>query len=348
VPRAVIDLRMVSGRMHGIARYALELGRRLPALLPEWELWALTGPQGLPLGIDLPASMSQAACRAEFLSAWEQPALRASLATLKPDLFHATSFSLPALWRGRLLATLHDANHLALPQYYGLAQRAYYRWVVAPRVASAAGLLTVSAFSRAELSRYLRLPLERFEVIPLGVSNTFAPPSPTALEAFRARHGLPPLYFAAVGNPKPHKNLRLLAQLAPSLPAPVALVAGSGAARAIDLGELEEEEMALFYGGAISLLLPSLYEGFGLPGLEAMASGCPLMAARTSALAEWVGDGGILLDPQDAESWKAACLLLIQNPKSRESWVERGRSRARAFTWESCARQTAQAYRRVV
>src|SRR3954468_14318168 len=106
---------MVRGRLHGISRYALELARRLPALAPDWEFVGLTGPDGLPdtLG-PLRPTLPCVHCHADFLSVFEQPALAASLLREKPDLFHATSFSIPALWPGRLVSTLHDANHLAL------------------------------------------------------------------------------------------------------------------------------------------------------------------------------------------------------------------------------------------
>ncbi|MBM4379508.1 MAG: glycosyltransferase family 1 protein, partial [Deltaproteobacteria bacterium] len=111
---------MVEGQLHGIARYALELARRLPRLAPAWQFAGLAGPRGLPgdlgpLTPDLPLHR----CRAGFLSLAEQPALLESLARLRPALFHATSFSLPAAWPGPLVATLHDANHLALKEEYG-------------------------------------------------------------------------------------------------------------------------------------------------------------------------------------------------------------------------------------
>src|SRR5260370_26619269 len=111
---------MVRGRMHGIARYALELARRLPKLAAEWEFIGLTGPSGLE--VTPSQEMPLQRCAGEFLSPLEQPALLASLLKVGCDLFHATSFSLPALWIGRLVTTLHDVNHLALPENYGLGR----------------------------------------------------------------------------------------------------------------------------------------------------------------------------------------------------------------------------------
>lgn len=354
MPKVLIDLRMVRGRLHGIARYALELCRRLPALAPDWQFEGLIDAEGLPAGLGpLTPSIPLHPTRARFLSLLEQPALAASLARLSPDLFHATSFSLPALWPGALVATLHDANHLAMPEAYGPGRVAYYRLVVGPRAQSARALVTVSEFAREELARHLRLSPYRFQVIAEGVDERFAPPPASDLAAFRSRYGLPAQYFAAVGNTKPHKNLELLADL--ELPVPIALLAGPRATfelgfpeDTIELPALDEAEMPLFYGGARALLLPSTYEGFGLPALEAMACGTPVLAAAAGSLPEVVGEAGLLLDPKDAGAWRDAALRLLRDDRQHRSLSELGRERAARMTWDSCARQTLAVYRRAL
>ncbi len=353
----LIDLRMVRGRLHGIARYALELARRVPVLAPDLRFEGLTPPEGLPSGLgELMPSIPLHRARAGFLAPLlEQPGLLADLLELAPDVFHATSFSLPRLWGGRLVATLHDANHLALPENYSPVHTLYYQFVVGPRARKASALLTVSEFSREELARHLGLTPYRFQVITPGVDDRYQPPTASEAKAFIQRRHLPAHYFAAVGNPKAHKNLGLLAKIAPELPSPIVLLAGPGATKelgfpdsTVELTELPEDDMPLFYGAATALLLPSRYEGFGLPALEAMAAGCPVLASRASALPEVTGEAALLLPPEDAGAWKDAALRLLRDDRLRRSLVEKGRERAARFTWDDCAMRTLAVYRRVL
>jgi glycosyltransferase involved in cell wall biosynthesis len=356
VASVLIDLRMVRGRLHGIARYALELASRLPALAPDLRFSGLTGPEGLPAGLGaLTPRIPLHVCRAGFLSPLEQPALAASLARLMPDLFHATSFSVPALWPGRLVATLHDANHLALSDQYGPGRLAYYKLIVGPRARTARALITVSEFSREELARHLGLSPYRLQVIPNGVDARYQPSTASELKDFRERRGLPPRFFLAVGNTKPFKNLGMLADLAPSLTVPLVLLAGKGAAwelgfpeGTLELSELPEDDMPRLYGAATALLLPSRYEGFGLPALEAMACGCPVVAARATSLPEVVGEAALLLSPDDASAWRETALKLLRDEPLRRELSEKGRERAMRFTWDDCARRTLATYRRAL
>lgn len=354
--KVVIDLRMVRGPLHGIARYALELARRIPPLEPGWQFVGLTGPEGVPddLG-ELAPRIPLIRCSAEFLSPFEQPALAGCLLKQRPDLFHATSFSLPALWPGPLVATIHDANHLALAESRSRTRTTYYRLVVGPRAKRARALITVSEFSRGELSKHLGLTPERLQVIANGVDASFRVPPSSELDDFRARRGLPARYFAAIGSTKPHKNLAVLRSIATSLPAPLVLLAGRGARRSLgfdesiaELSPLPDADLVRFYAAAVAVLVPSFYEGFGLPALEAMACGGPVIAADAGAHREIVSSAGLLVAPHDPAAWKEACQRVFRDPELAANLTHAGIARAARFSWDDCAQRTLQVYRRAL
>ncbi len=347
---------MVRGPLHGIARYALELTRRMPLLEPSWQFHGLVGPgfSAEELG-ELAPRIPLVHTSVDFLSAFEQPTLAATLVRAGPDLFHATSFSVPALWPGRLVVTLHDATHLALPESATLTRVAYYRMVVGPRAQRARALITVSEFSRRELAAHLGLEPERLQVIYNGVDASFRPAPPSELADFRARRGLPPRYFAAIGSIKAHKNLGVLQSIAEALPIPLVLLAGRGARRVLRFGEktielspIPDAELVRFYAGATAVLVPSRYEGFGLPALEAMACGAPVVASGSGAHPEVIGPAGLLVSPDNPLAWKEAAQSLFRDEGLRQRLSEAGRERALRYSWDDCARRTLEAYRRAL
>jgi glycosyltransferase involved in cell wall biosynthesis len=356
LPKVLLDLRSVLGPLHGIARYSLELARRLPLLAPGWTFVGLTDPDGIPSDLgDLAPRIPLVKAPARFLSMLEQPALLSVLVKQRPDLFHATSFSVPALWPGPLVATLHDATHLALEETASFTRRAYYRTVVVPRANSARALITVSEFSRGEISNLLGISAYKLQVISNGVDALFHRASPEAIADFRERRGLPPRYVAALGNTKPHKNLRLLLPIADTLPQPLVLLAGRGARRTlgfseqvIELAPLPDADLVAFYSGATCVLVPSRNEGFGLPALEAMACGAPVIAAQAGALPEVMGGAGMLLPPSDARLWKEAIQELIRDEKKAAALGAAGVERAARYTWEDCAQRTLAVYKRAL
>ena len=216
-------------------------------------------------------------------------------------------------------------------------------------------MITVSEFSRRELSSHLGYAPERFQVISNGVDPSFRPPMMQDLEDFRARRGLPPRYFAVIGNMKPFKNLSVLLPIAEGLPAPLVLLAGRGARRAIgfsekviELSPLTDEELVRFYAGAVAVLVPSRYEGFGLPALEAMACGAPVIVSSSGSHPEVVGGAGLLVAPDNPLAWREACLRVFRDEPLRRELSAAGIERASRASWDDCARQTMQVYRRAL
>lgn len=344
---------MVQGSLHGIARYALELAQRLPLLEPNWEFIGLTHPSGLPDNLfELKPRFPLVACPAPYLSPWEQPALAYSLSRLKPDLYHATSFSVPRFWSGPLAVTLHDANHLDLREEYGWTQAAYYKWIVAPRAKEALAIITISDFSREALARKLKLPSEKLKIVSQGVSERFQQASTTAISEFKRKFALPDAYLAVVGNAKRFKNLEVLGRIPTSLPLSLVALAGNGArarlgqwTQVFELPALQECDMTAFYSGATALLFPSRYEGFGLPCLEAMACRTPVIASSAGALPEVVGEAGLLVDPENELAWAKAIDALCHQSELRERLIEAGQAQVRRFSWETCARLTRDLFR---
>jgi glycosyltransferase involved in cell wall biosynthesis len=347
---------MVTGPMHGIARYALELCARLPRLAPQFSYCGLTGPDGFPPSLtSLRPPFELHACRQPFLSVAEQPALAASLYRLKPSLFHATSFSLPALWNGPLVATLHDANHLDVAESRSPKRTAYYRFIVGPRARRAKALITVSEFSRHRLSTHLRLPPERFQVISNGVSEQFTTVSRTTTSAFQQKYRLPPRFIAAIGNAKAFKNLSVLAPIATQLPFPLVIFsAPSETLRALFsnhasfLHDIDEAELPAAYAAAEMLVFPSRYEGFGLPALEAMACGTPVIVSDTASLPEVVGQAALRVQPDSPAAFLEACRTLFRDLPTHRALSVAGKERAARFSWDTCAQQTAIVYQRVL
>jgi glycosyltransferase involved in cell wall biosynthesis len=280
-------------------------------------------------------------------------------------VFHAPHYVCPPVLPCPAVVTVHDLIHLRFPsrRRHVLAPL-YARVMLRLAVRRAARLIAVSESTRRDLVERLGAPEAHVRVIPNGVAPRFRPADdPARLDAALARLGLSRPYLLFVGNPLPHKNLpRLLdafAGLSPSVgPLVVAGVgpAARGAvereiaarglgARVVVPAPVPHEAMPGLYQGATLLACPSLWEGFGLPALEAMACGTPVLAADRGALPEVVGDAGILVDPTNVDALREAMYNLVVHEHLRASRRAAGLVRARAFTWRRAAEATLGVYR---
>jgi glycosyltransferase involved in cell wall biosynthesis len=308
----------------GVERWARELAERLPRLRPE--RYAVIRP---------PAALAHKAGQA-----WEQVAL--PLTARRSDLLLSPANLAPLAGRGNVVV-IHDAAPFLDPDWYGRVYGAWHRALV-PRIARRARLVIVpSEHVRSQLAGLLGVDTARVQAIAPGVDSAFAePPAP---EPLLRRLGIEGPYVLALGTDSPRKNLGLLDRVAPALEAAGLQVAIAGSGRsylprsargsARRLGYVPDADLPALYAGAAAFAMPSLYEGFGLPCIEAMAAGTPVVAADRAALPEACGGAALLADPDDPDAFAAA--LVAAAGAERERLVAAGRTRAAGLSWERSA-----------
>jgi alpha-1,3-rhamnosyl/mannosyltransferase len=263
------------------------------------------------------------------------------------------------------IVTIHDLQPLTVGERFSWVKRTYLRLTVGPSVRRARWVTTLSRWVADDVVARCGVPAERMVRIPAGAEPPAAV-SPARAAEVRARYGLgerPYVLYPAITYP--HKNhvtlVRALALVrARGVELGAVLTGGAGSAEVevraeidrLGLGDLVHrpgrvpaEDLAALYAGALAVTLPSHYEGFNLPVLEAMGAGCPVLASRAGALPEVVDDAGVLLDPDDPDAW-AEAMVTMTLPGEREAWVARARARAARFSWDAAAEALAELYRR--
>ena len=308
---------------HGIGRFAGELQKAIPDLAPfsaYWRPWHPLDP--VLLGTAL----------------WHA----------RPRLFFSPGYNSPVGWPGPFVFSLHDLNHLRVPDNSNAMKRAYYECFIKPACHRAEAVLTVSEYSRGEIAEWAGVHEDKIVNVGNGVGPAFTECGS------RYQPGYP--YLLYVGSRKPHKNLpRLLrgyrlsgvqneVRLILSGPPDDELRADIdelGLTGRVVFAELEDDDqLAAAYRGAVAVLFPSLYEGFGLPPLEAMACGIPVITSNVCSIPEVVGDAAWLVDPLSVEDIGHAIRELVGDGGRQAQLRERGLARSKRFTWEQTARRT--------
>jgi glycosyltransferase involved in cell wall biosynthesis len=252
------------------------------------------------------------------------------------DVLHCTTYYGPLRPRVPTVVTVHDLAVFRHPEAFPRWTRTYAPFVV-PRVLRAARrVIAVSEFTASELEEVLRVPREKIRVVPNAVDDTFGPDGPRAEGD----------YVLAVGTLEPRKNLARAVEAAIRLGVDLRVVGARGwggveATGATWLGEVGDDELARLYRGALCVVYPSLYEGFGLPVLEAMACGAAVVTSAGGATEEVAGDAAVLVDPLDAGAIAAGIESAIAR---QEELRPLGLERVRAFSWDESARLTQAAY----
>lgn len=282
------------------------------------------------------------------------------------EVFHGTNFLAPSLRRGRSVVTVHDLSVLLFPQYHPWTRVLGFRAFFGATLARADAVITVSEQTKRDLVRMMGFPESKITVIPLAANEAFHPVSQPQTEETVTRYGLQPCrYLLHVGTVEPRKNLLRLfrafermSRADPQGP-DLVFVGGSGWRnqefyRAVEtspvrsrvhlMGYLPEQDLAALYSGSLATVYPSLYEGFGLPPLEAMACGAPVITSNTSSLPEVVGDAALLVDPTDVRAIEAALVRVKDDPEIRATLRLRGLQRVKQFSWDVTARRTLEVY----
>ncbi|MGB9631880.1 MAG: glycosyltransferase family 4 protein [Chloroflexaceae bacterium] len=294
---------------------------------------------------------------------WEQLLAPLLLRRSGADLFHGVHSVVPVSCPVPSVVTVHDLAFIRFPQTFRAYNRIYLDVATRLSVQRAARILVVSEHTRREVIGLLGVAPERVVVTPNAVREHFRPPDPAVLGAFRARKGLPERFVLYVGTLEPRKNLTTLleayAEVAKQQAAPLLVGGGKGwlydavfqrlealglRERVRFVGYLDEEELPLWYAAATVFVFPSIYEGFGMPPLEAMACGTPVVASNTSSLPEVVGDAGLTVSPYDPAALAAAISRVLDDADLRQELRERGLRQARAFSWRVTAERTLAAY----
>jgi glycosyltransferase involved in cell wall biosynthesis len=349
VKTVCINGRFLTQATTGVQRYAVEMVRALdrlltaqPRLRSSYSFRLLTPRNGTrPVSLQHIPITPVGRLKGQI---WEQVELPAHSG---PNLI--LNFANTAPLRGMVLVTIHDASVFAVPEAYSVAFRLWYRTLLPTLGRRARMILTVSNFSRTELSRRARVPPEKIRVIPLGCEHVLR--APADCEVFSRVPVRPGGYILAVGSRSPHKNLDTAIQAVSVLGSSgLPLVAAGGANTRVfnpsrlnsedsfhPAGYVSDAELRALYENAACFVYPSLYEGFGLPPLEAMICGCPAVVARSASLPEVCGDAALYCDPRDPRDLAQQIRRLLDSPAERAELRERGQAHARRFTWSASA-----------
>jgi len=368
--RIGFDARYVYDHFPGIGRYTANLAAALGTLEHGHRLVVLYNP-ALPnsrhdlvalLGNLRPVELVQTNVRPFSLA--EQIALPRLARALQLDLLHSPYYIKPyAGLPCPSVVTIYDLLGLHLPQTLSRQGRLFYRVAMGLAVRTSHRIITISRNAQEAITRAYNIPPTRISVTPLAADARFCPQTEAAVVVVRATYGLPARYLLYVGANKPHKNLERLVQawarVTPQQPA-VLLLAGHydprypqvqqmAAApalrdRLMRIQNVAEADLPALYAGATAFVFPSFYEGFGLPPLEAMACGVPVICAHAGSLPEVVGDAAVVFDPYAVDELAAVIQRVLDAPALRADLRERGLQRAQAFSWEQTARQTLAVY----
>jgi glycosyltransferase involved in cell wall biosynthesis len=359
-------------RSAGISRYIFHLLRALSPAAGELELHVYTSETGARDALNgFKMHLARMQTQKPVVRVmWEQLVFPLLLARTRFELCHSMAYVAPFLSQTPSIVTVYDLSFVFYPNYFQRINRAYLTWGTRLSTRRARRIVTISESTKRDLIRRFDLPADKIDVVPPGVESVFFPDGDgNAVERFRQTKHLPEHYILFVGTREPRKNIPTLirafakAKSHLDLPHQLVIVGGKGwndqaitrsireCARPLDvnlIGFAPSDELPYWYRAADAFVYPSQYEGYGMPLLEAMASGTPVVTGNVSSLPEAVGDAALIVDPADEAALEVAIGRVVRDQPLRQELIARGTDRARQFTWTRAARATADVYRRAL
>lgn len=359
-----IDARMVDYNLHGIARYTYELIKNISkANKIKFVLLVndLSMARDIFKGIE---NIDYIVMKSKFLSLKEQIELPRILNKYKKEgIFHSPSFSSSPFLKIKSLMTIHDLNHVRFPQFYSSVHKYYYKYVVKPSALKSKRILTVSNFSKNEIKDWLNCKDEDIVVTYNGIDKSFRKiEEKETLNNIKNKYSIPKDFILYIGNQKPHKNVKTLIKAMADVGNDLTLVLNGrenpdlieiakelGIEHRVKfIGFVDDKDLSALYTLAKVFVFPSLYEGFGLPPLEAMACGCPAIVADTSSLTEVVGDIGIKFASENYKELAQKINYICTNNEVREKISLDGIDFIKKYSWEDTANITLREYEKIL
>lgn len=362
--KVIIDGRIITPELTGIGRYTYEIIKNCSELGIDF-IVLVNKKDILEKMFENIKDIQMVEMKSKFLSITEQFELPLILNRYadKNVIFHSPSFASSPFIKIPMIMTIHDLNHIRFPQFYSRVHKYYYEYIVKKSAIKSKKILTVSKFSKEEIVSWLKCNDEKIDVTYNGVDNKYNVINDKEyLNNIKLKYKLPNNFILYIGNQKLHKNIETLIKAIKNVSPDYYLVINGKenerlmkvaksfgvSDRILFIGFVDEDDLPSIYNLATVFVYPSMYEGFGLPILEAMACGCPVLAANTSSLIEVCNNDDILFECMDYKNLSDKINELILNSNKRNKNILNGIEQSKLFSWENTAKQTVDIYNSVI